>query len=348
MIDDNDTNLSMAKNVLKDKYRVMTMQSAAKMFSLMEKVFPDLILLDIEMPEMDGFEALVRLKKNSSYLDIPVIFLTSVSDSWVEARGFELGAVDFITKPFSAPVLFNRVKLHLNLDEMIKDKTAQLLEKIEQMHKMHDSFVHVVANMIEHRDRESTGHLERILEYVRILIDAMTSRGVYADELTQINVGELISSSLLHDIGNISVPEAFLNKPGKLTEEEYKVIKRHPMEGENIIERIITRIGSDEEFLHSAKLFAGHHHEHWDGSGYPGGLGKTEISIQGRIMAIVDVYDALVSTRPYKKAYTHNEAVSMIMENAGKQFDPLIAEVFFEVNRKFEFVALCWEPGRQT
>jgi putative two-component system response regulator len=330
VVDDNDTNLAMAEETLEDHYRIMTLPSAAKMFTLLEKVTPDLILLDIEMPEMDGFEALQNLKENSKYADIPVIFLTSMTDASTEVHGFQLGVVDFITKPFSAPVLLNRIKTHLDIDGLIRERTS----KIE---KLQNGIVLVLADMVENRDQGTGGHVERTATYIEILIKAMLARGVYADVLRGMDLDSLISSARLHDVGKITVSDAILNKPAKLTDEEFEIMKTHTTEGERIIDQIITRTGN-VEFLQNAKKFACCHHERWDGKGYPLRLAVTDIPLQGRIMAIVDVYDALVSERPYKKPFTDEEAARIIIEGADTQFDPLITQVYSEIRDQFEAV----------
>ena len=323
VVDDSDTNLSMAEAVLEEQYRVMTMPSASKMFALLEKITPDLILLDIEMPDIDGFETLTRLKAESTWQVIPVMFLTGRNDAEVEARGFEMGAVDFVTKPFSAPVLLNRIKTHLDIDEIIRERTAQL-------HRLQNSIISVLADMVENRDKGTGGHIERTSVYIKILIIEMKNRGVYAEEIQGWDVDKMISSARMHDLGKISITDIIVNKPGKLTDEEYEIMKSHSTEGERIIDEIIARTG-EGEFLRNAKLFAGTHHERWDGKGYPRGLKGENIPLQGRIMAIVDVYDALVSDRPYKKAFTNDEAVDIIMQNSGTHFDPKIAEIFYDV-----------------
>ncbi|WP_461257976.1 HD-GYP domain-containing protein [Treponema sp. R80B11-R83G3] len=328
VVDDSDTNLSMAEEALDRLYRVMTMPSAAKMFSLLEKITPDLILLDIEMPEIDGFEALNRLKSESLWVNIPVVFLTGRTDAAVEVHGFEMGAVDFITKPFSAPVLINRIKTHLEIDELIRERTSQL-------NRLQNSIVSVLANIVESRDKGTGGHIERTSAYIKILINEMKKRGVYAEIISSWDIEKMISSARMHDLGKISITDLIVNKPGKLTDDEYEIMKTHAEEGERIIDKIIAQTG-EGEFLHNARLFAGSHHERWDGKGYPNGLKGEGIPLQGRIMAIVDVYDALVSERPYKNAFTDEEAVRIIMENAGTHYDPKIAEVFFEVKDLFK------------
>jgi len=298
----------------------MTIPSAIRMFSLLEKITPDLILLDIEMPEIDGMEALRRLKSSNLYVDIPVIFLTGHNDAAVEAYGFELGAVDFITKPFSPPVLLNRIKMHLSIDMLIRERTAQL-------RRLQGGLVYVLADMVENRDLEASGHVERVTAYIKILIDAMMVRGVYAEEISKWDFEIVASSARLHDLGKITTSDIILNKPDKLTKDEFEAIKSHSVKGEQIIEKIINSTGI-EDFLLNAKMFAGYHHERWDGTGYPHALKETEIPLQGRIMALADVYDALVSKRPYKESFTDEEAVEIITEQAGKHFDPKIVEVF--------------------
>jgi putative two-component system response regulator len=332
VVDDNDTNLSMAKETLKDIYRVMTLPSAAKMFALMDKVTPDIILLDIEMPEMDGFEALNLLKSNELQANIPVIFLTSTADPSAEIRGFELGVIDFITKPFSAPVLLNRIKARLEIEDMINERTFKLQQKVEKLKNMQN----VLLDIIENRSQGICGHIDRTTAYLKIIIEAMLAKGVYKNELEGIDLDLFISSSCLHDLGKVSIPDDILNKPGKLTDQEFELIKNHTREGERIIEQIVSKTEQNKEFIKNAKLFAGYHHELWDGNGYPQGLEKTNIPLQGRIMAIVDVYDALTTERPYKQPFTPEEAIRIIMDSAGKQFDPLITEVFYEVREQIE------------
>ena len=328
VVDDNDTNLSVAKEALKEQYRVMTLPSAAKMFALIQKVRPDMILLDIEMPDMDGFEALNQLKENASHASIPVIFLTSMTDPEIEAKGFQLGVVDFINKPFSEPVLLNRIKTHLDIDQIIQERT-------EKLRRLQNGIVFVLADMVDNRDKGKGGSVGRTTSYIKILMEAMLEMEVLVDEICDIDIEVFVSSARLHDIGKIIISDSVLNNPDKLTDEQFEVMKTHAAEGERIIDQIVSRTGDDEVFLHHARLFAGCHHERWDGKGYPYGLAGNKIPIQGRIMAIADVFDALVSERPYKKAYSHDEAVKIIMENAGTQFDPSIADVFYKVRDQF-------------
>jgi putative two-component system response regulator len=327
VVDDSDTTLTMVERALENHYRVMTIESAQKMFLLLKKVIPDLILLDIEMPEMDGFTALEKLKADISFSHIPVMFLTGNTDPSIEVTGFEIGAIDFVKKPFSAAVLLNRVRTHLDIDGIIHERTLQLVH-------LQNSVVTVLANMVENRDRETGDHIERTSTYIKLLIDGMKPNGVYSDELKDWDVEKIIASARMHDLGKISISDSIINKPSRLTDEEFEIMKSHTIIGEKIIDEIIAQNG-EVDFLTYAKLFAGFHHERWDGKGYPYGVRELDIPLQGRIMAIADVYDALVSERPYKKPFMHDEAVKIIMESAGMQFDPKIAEIFYELKDKF-------------
>ena len=327
VVDDNAVNLSVAKEALKDHYRIRTLPSAAKMFEILSKVTPDMILLDIRMPDMDGFEALALLKKDIATADIPVIFLTSLTDTETEVRGFQMGAIDFINKPFSEPILLNRIRTHLGIDEIIRERTARL-------RSLQNALVFTLADMVENRDEGTGGHIERTSEYLRILAEEMMARGVYKKELSKIDIDLMISSAKLHDVGKVAISDAILNKPGKLTDEEFNTMRTHCVAGERIIDNIISR-SDDVDFLQSAKAIALSHHERWDGKGYPNGLKGDEIPLQGRLSAIVDVFDALVSERPYKKPFTPDEAMSIIIDGAGTHFDPKIAQVFFDAKDKF-------------
>jgi putative two-component system response regulator len=349
IVDDNDVNLSTAAKALSKQYRAFTLPSAADMFELLNNIVPDLILLDILMPEMDGFEAMRLLKSDARYSDIPVLFLSGRNDAATEAHGFEIGALDCISKPFSEPVMLNGIKTHLEIDELIRERTAMLLQRTEKLQRLQNSMVSILANMVENRDKYTGRHIERTTKYIKILLTAMLERGVYTDEISHWNLEEVviadeadhsnlevvISSARLHDIGKITITDLILNKPGKLTADEYELMKTHTTEGEKIIDSIIAESG-DEAFLRNAKLFAGCHHEKWDGAGYPRGLKGADIPLQGRIMAVVDVYDALISDRPYKRAFTHEKAVEIIKESRGSHFDPEIVDVFLAVSDSFK------------
>ena len=339
VVDDSATNLVKAEEALEKQYLVITLSSAEKMFAVLGKIKPDLILLDINMPDMDGFEAIKRLKSVDLYAEIPVIFLTGMSETDNEAYGIELGAVDFIAKPFSVPVLLNRIKNHLHLDELIRERTAQLSERTAQLVCLQNSIVFTLADVVENRDSNTGGHIDRTTVFIEIVIAAMIDRGLYIDEMRGWSRDAVISSARLHDLGKIAIPDSILNKPDKLTPEEFSVIKTHCAAGERIIDHMVARTG-DADFLQNARLFAAYHHEKWNGDGYPYGLKETSIPLQGRIMAVVDVYDALTSQRPYKKAFTNEEAIRIIEHDAGTHFDPRVAGVFCEINDKLKLAKI--------
>ena len=330
VVDDSLSNLSLAEEALEKDYRVVTLASAEKMYSTLDRLIPDLILLDIAMPDESGFDAMKKLKANKNHSEIPVIFLTALTDTFNEALGIELGAVDFITKPFSEPVLLNRVRNHIQIDKIIKESTAQLTS-------LKNSIVLTMSDIVENRDNNTEGHVERIKAYMKTLINSMLNLEIYDEEIRKWDLDSFITSACLHDVGKIRIPGTILNKPGSLTNEEFEIIKTHTSEGERIIEKMIKQTG-EAEFLHNAKLVAAYHHERWDGTGYPYGLKGTEIPLPGRIMAIVDAYDAIVSERPYRKAMTHDEAVDIINKESGQHFDPLIVNAFNDVSSLFKLV----------
>ncbi|MDR0466380.1 MAG: HD domain-containing protein, partial [Deltaproteobacteria bacterium] len=232
------------------------------------------------------------------------------------------------------------IQTHLHIDDLIRERTAQL-------EQLRNGLVLILADIVESRDKATGGHLERTSEYVRILAGAMMKGGVYADEMHGLNLDLLASAARLHDVGKIAIPDAVLNKLGSLTLDEFEMIKTHTVAGERIIDKVLARTG-DLAFLRNAKLFASCHHERWDGTGYPRGLKGMEIPIQGRILAVADLYDAFLSDRPYKKVFAEEEVVGLIMDNAGKMFDPLIVEVFAGVKDQFNEIRRSHshkEPG---
>jgi putative two-component system response regulator len=349
LVDDNPSNLRTGKNVLSEKYNVFTAPDAKTMFELLEEIDPALMLLDIEMPEMNGYEAIKILKSKPETKDIPVIFLTGKSDSDSELDGLSLGAIDYITKPFMPPLLLKRIEVHLlvesqkktlekqqkdlknfndNLQKMVDEKTKEVTE-------LQDAILKTVADMVESRDDVTGGHIERTQGGVSILMDAIRRRNLFPEATKDWNIKLLLQSSQLHDVGKISISDAILSKPGKLEPAEYEEMKKHAAFGVQVIKKIETSTRSND-FLKYAKIFAGTHHERWDGKGYPSGLHGEDIPLEGRIMAIADVYDALTSVRPYKKAFTHEDAVSIIREGHGTQFDPVLVDLFIEVEDHFK------------
>ena len=342
MVDDDRTNLTVAKNTLSARYDVFTVPSGEKLFTLLEKVTPDLILLDVEMPEMDGYEVIKTLKTSASTNAIPVIFLTARIDPENEVKGLSLGAVDYITKPFSRQLLLQRIELHLQLESQrleLKryaiDLEGMVKEKTQSVVELKNAVLKTVAELVEYRDNITGRHIERTQTYLRLLVDMLLRDGIYADELSSWDIDLFVMSSQLHDVGKISIRDEILMKPGKLTDEEFEEMKKHASLGRKIIEQMQEKT-PENAFLEYAKILAGSHHEKWDGSGYPLGTKGGEIPLEGRLMALVDVYDALTNDRPYKKAFSHEKAVEIITEGIGKHFDPLISETFLKYEREFD------------
>ncbi|MCL2888827.1 MAG: response regulator [Eggerthellaceae bacterium] len=342
LADDNKSNLVTGKNVLSELYEAYTVASGERLFKLLENVIPDLILLDVEMPGMSGFEVLDRLKKLDKYKDIPVIFLTGKADAESELDGLSRGAVDYVTKPFSPPLLLQRIKLHLivenqkkelqdfnfNLQGMVDQKTKTVIE-------LQNAIIQGVAEIVEFRDNVTGDHIEHTSQYLELLIEGLKQSGLYAKELSQWESHLFLSSSQLHDVGKIVISDTILLKPGKLNLDEFEIIKRHTIHGAEIIQHIAKKT-SEVDFLKYAEIFARTHHERWDGKGYPDGTKEENTPLPGRLMAIVDVYDALVSDRPYKKAFMHDEAVRIVSEGKGTQFDPNLVDIFLSVAQKFK------------
>ena len=327
VVDDNDTNLMTAKTALDGTYKAFALPSAAKMFKLLEKITPDLILLDVDMPEMSGFEAMQKLKSDAKLKTIPVIFLTARNDAETEIKGFEMGALDFINKPFSPPVLIKRIETHIEMDKTIKKAKSAV-------RSIHNATISVISDLVESRDKVTGGHVERTQKYIEILLNELIRTQTYADEISKWDIDLILPSAQLHDVGKISISDLILNKPDKLTNEEFEIIKTHCVEGKRIIDTITSKT-EDDGFLFHARQFAYTHHEKWNGTGYPEKLSGYDIPLEGRVMAIADVYDALVSERPYKKAFTHEEAAQIIKKDSGTHFDPKIVEAFLNVADDF-------------
>ncbi|MDR1410605.1 MAG: response regulator [Spirochaetaceae bacterium] len=345
LVDDNISNLTAGRSMLKNQYDIFPIPSGNKLFEILEKVTPDLILLDIEMPGMSGYEAIKKLKAEKETRDIPVIFLTARNDPGSELEGLNMGAVDYISKPFSPPLLLKRIENHLltrnqqitlkdynvNLQQMVRKQTRQVIE-------LQNSILNTVTEMVEFRDDTTGGHIERTQSYLTLLVDALVRERIYWDEVSAWNLEFLIPSAQLHDVGKIAISDAILNKPGKLTPDEFETMKTHAAIGEAAIEGIM-KTTTDNNFLRHAKIFAGTHHEKWDGSGYPRGLKNSLIPLQGRLMAIADVYDALITVRPYKKPFPAEEAERIIIEGREKHFDPVLVDLFRGLAPQFARIA---------
>ncbi|MDR1043616.1 MAG: response regulator [Candidatus Adiutrix sp.] len=345
LVDDNMANLSIGKTTLKDLYEVYAVPSAAKLFEILEHVTPDLILLDVLMPEMNGYEVLRKLKADRRWGDVPVIFLTARIDESSELEGLSLGAIDYIFKPFCAPLLLKRIENHLltarqrkelkdyndNLWDMVRQKTGQVFE-------LQNAVISTVAEMVEFRDNLTGGHVTRTQMYLKVLVDRLMEEEIYESTVAAWDIYFLLPSAQLHDVGKIAISDAILNKPGPLTPEEFEEMKRHVTIGVEAIDRISKKT-AEQAYLRHARIIAGTHHEKWDGSGYPAGLKGEEIPLEGRLMAIADVYDALISARPYKAPVLPPEAAKIIIESGGSHFDPVLVDVFSQSADLFAEIA---------
>ncbi|MCL2180286.1 MAG: response regulator [Treponema sp.] len=346
LVDDNRANLTLGKSILCEYYEVFALPSADKLFVFLTHVMPDLILLDIDMPGMNGYETLKLLKADKQYTDIPVIFLTAKASESDEYDGLNLGAIDYVTKPFASALLLKRIENHLlmqkqkkSLQELNDNLIKIVKEKTHQVFGLQNAIISNMAELVEFRDIVTGRHISRTQIYLGILTKQLLEDGVYADELMLWDMNEVMLSSQLHDIGKIAINDAILNKAGKLTDEETEVMKTHAKKGVEIIEKI-EQTTEFTGFLDHAKLFAGTHHEKWDGTGYPNGLAGENIPLEGRVMAIADVYDALISRRPYKNSYTADESAQIINNGSGTYFDPALINTFNKIKNGFAAAAI--------
>lgn len=298
------------------------------------------------MPGMDGYETCRRLKLDEVLRDIPVIFLTAKEEVEDENKGFDSGAVDYITKPISAPVLLSRVKTHLTLkrsNDFLADKNqyleAEISRRMQEISLIQEVSVMAMAALAEMRDPETGNHIQRTKLYIKELATQLSRTEKYADILSPEHISLIVTSAPLHDIGKVGIPDHILLKPGKLTDEEFEVMKTHTTQGRDAVLRAERLMDSTETFLRFAKEIVYSHHEKWNGTGYPQGLAGEQIPLSARLMAVADVYDALTSKRVYKEAMCHEQAVEIIVGDAGRHFDPDIVEIFVKCCQKFQEIS---------
>ncbi|WP_374246868.1 HD domain-containing phosphohydrolase [Zoogloea sp.] len=310
------------------------------------KPVPDLILLDVSMPDMDGYEVCSRLMNDPLTANIPVIFLTVRNEEMDEQFGFDAGAVDYITKPISPPLVLTRIRNHLTLkaaSDFLRDRNSYLEQEVSrrtrELSLIQDATIVAMASLAETRDNETGNHIRRTQSYLRLLARHLQADPRYAAELTDENIDLMYKSAPLHDIGKVGIPDRILLKPGKLTAAEFEVMKTHTTLGRDAISRAETLFGVSARFLRYAKEIAYSHQEKWDGSGYPQGLAGERIPLAARLMAVADVYDALISKRVYKPAIGHLEAVEALRAGSGSHFDPRIVEAFLALQDEFHNIA---------
>ena len=339
IVDDIDTNRMILEEILKDDYGTICAENGVEAISLMLSgtVKPSIVLLDIMMPEMDGYEVLAMMKNNAFTEHIPVIFITAADAESNETKGLSLGAVDYISKPFNPEIVKVRVATHLRLYHYSERLEIMVQKKVEELIRSKEKMLETMANIIECRNLESGSHVKRSKDLVRILAEYLCENPELGCAIDETEVDVMSKAAPLHDIGKISISDAVLLKPGKLTVEEFETMKTHTTLGGAMIKLMIfdSEDEEDDKYLSCCYDIAMFHHERWDGKGYPNGLVGEEIPLPARILALVDVYDALVSERVYKAAMPHSKAFEIICEGAGTQFDARVVEAFKSVEDKF-------------
>ena len=345
IVDDTELNIDVLTEALGDQYDIRVALDGESALAIVADNAPDIILLDILMPGMNGFDVCKKLKDDSRTVDIPIIFLSAMTDINDKARGFEMGAVDYMVKPFAILEVQARLNVHLSL---LNAKTAlkeqnELLEikvraRTQELAITHGVIVEAMASLAETRDPETGDHVMRTRYYVQVLAEELQANPRFAGFLRMVNPEELGKAATLHDIGKVGVPDGILLKPARLTKDEFEEIKKHAAYGHDILKKLIRRL-PDNVFLRLADDIAWGHHEKWNGTGYPRSLAGDAIPIPARLMAVADVYDALISTRVYKPAMTHEEAISYIMSERGVHFDPDVTDAFYRIKDTIRYIS---------
>lgn len=347
VVDDTPDNLSLMSGMLKDLYRVKLANSGEKALKAVQGDNPpDLILLDIMMPGMSGYDVCKVLKSDPSTSHIPIIFLTAMTAMEDETKGLEMGAADYITKPISPAIVMARVKTQLenkSMADFLRDQAAFLRNEVERQTQLvravQDATVLAMASLAETRDSDTGNHIRRTQFYVKALAERLKTHPRFAQELTPDMIDLLFKTAPLHDIGKVGIPDRILLKPGRFTPEEFEIMKTHTTLGRDAIEHAEAALSVPVEFLKVAKEIAYSHQEKWDGSGYPEGIGGDDIPLSARLMAVADVYDALISRRVYKEGMPHEKAVGILQEGSGSHFDPDIVEAFLAIQEEFRAIA---------
>jgi putative two-component system response regulator len=347
VVDDTPANLDLMAGLLQDRYRVKVAISGEKALQIARSASPpDLILLDIMMPGLSGYEVCEQLKRDPATRSIPIIFLTAMAATENETRGLELGAVDFIAKPVNPPIVLARVATHLQLKDaanFLRDQNtfleAEVQRRTRDLIAIQDVTIQMMAGLAETRDSETGNHIRRTQHYVKALAQQLRSHPRYGSQLDDRTIDLLFRSAPLHDIGKVGIPDRILLKPGRFTPEEFAIMQTHTTLGRDAIATAERQLGVEVDFLRVAKEIAYSHQEKWDGSGYPQGLAGEAIPLSARLMALADVYDALISHRIYKEAMSHEEAVAIIEEGRGRHFDPDVVAAFRAVEGEFRSIA---------
>jgi putative two-component system response regulator len=347
IVDDTPENLAVLGELLHPAYRVRAANSGRRALQIARSTpAPDLILLDVMMPEMDGYAVLAELRAEAATSNIPVIFVTAMDSTEDEEHGLHCGAVDYITKPVRPAIVLARVRTHLELKkarDILSDQNtyleAEVVRRMGENQLIQQVSIHALARLAETRDPETGNHLRRTQEYVRTLALALKDHPRFSHYLDARTIDELSKSAPLHDIGKVGIPDHILLKPGKLTPDEWEIMKTHAKLGSDAIEQAEHDAEEPVEFLNIAKQIAHYHHEKWDGSGYPEGLTGDAIPIAARLMALADVFDALTCRRVYKPAFPHDQAYQMIVDGRGSHFDPDVIDAFIAKFSTFKAIS---------
>jgi putative two-component system response regulator len=347
VVDDTPDNLTLVSNLLKSDYRVRVAINGEKALKIaFSDTPPDLILLDVMMPGMDGYEVCQHLRSNPKTAHIPIIFLTAKSEVEDERKGLSLGASDYITKPISPPILEARVKTHLAAKayaDFLTDKTAYLESEVarrtSEVSAIQDVTIQAMASLAETRDSDTGNHIRRTQFYVKALTSKLKSHPSYSAYLSDSMMELIFKSAPLHDIGKVGIPDRILLKPGRFEPEEFEIMKTHTTLGRDAIQAAENTLGLKVEFLSVAKEIAYGHQEKWDGSGYPQGIKGEAIPVSARLMAVADVYDALISRRVYKNSMSHEKAIAILEEGKGSHFDPEMVDAFVSIQDEIKTIA---------
>jgi putative two-component system response regulator len=347
IVDDTHDNLVLMSGLLKEHYRIKVANHGEKALKIAQMTpQPDLILLDIMMPEISGYDVIRSLKSNPITQNIPVIFLTAMNNAEDEKKGLELGAVDYIAKPISPPIVLARVSNCLNTKaaaDFLRDKSEYLEREVTNRTKeilaIQDVTILAMASLAETRDNETGNHIRRTQFYIKVLAEKLKNHPRFSHFLTTENINLLFKSAPLHDIGKVGIPDSILLKPGKLTFEEFEIMKTHTTLGRDAILHAEKQLGMQVNFLKFAKEIAYSHQEKWDGSGYPEGAAGELIPIPARLMAVADVYDALISRRPYKEGMSHEKAICIMKEGRDTHFDSDVLDTFIQYQEEFKNIA---------
>jgi putative two-component system response regulator len=356
IVEDERINIRVLVEVLKSDYELSVAMSGKQALQQLEQNHQeiDLILLDVNMPEMSGMEVLNEMNGHPDWGEIPVIFVTAMNQEVDEASGLQSGAVDYITKPISAPIVKARIETQLTLRNAKKalaqqNKTLEkkVKERTEEIAYTQEVIINALTSLAETRDKETGSHIIRTQYYVKILAELIRKLPEYCDEIDDDKVIDaLFKTAPLHDVGKVGIPDHVLLKPGKLDADEWDIMKTHAQLGADALKQASERSnGRAADFLKYAEEIALGHHEKWDGSGYPQGLSGEEIPISARLMAIADVYDALLSKRCYKEAFSHEKALSIMAEGKGQHFDPVMLQVFLDNEPEFFAIAEKYNDG---